>query len=341
MAEIENTTTPDTTVQTPAQDNPTLNLNFSDDDFRRAAEQCRTEIFVQPVLACEDTLKHMTVIPGIRGKYHYGTAGSNAQFAPFNAFRKSASSMNVVFRTLETFLGSFQEDFVPNQYITTLLGRSADFFGEGQRETPSAKLVLQAVMASCGMALHDALFTAKRDETGDETSDLFDGWGTIADNEIADGTIAESKGNLMAHDAITTSNVMDTLKSLERGANPILRAMKKNLYCAPEVLDAYNDAYLLTHGATPYNQKFEQTFLEGSSNKTTIIALPSLAGSDKMYLTPKENMLFGCDTMGDVERLEILRTKPFVLTLAAAMFFGTNFYSIDPRFLRVAKISKK
>lgn len=321
-------------------ENTTHEINFSDSDYIKAAEEWRSEILMMPILACEETLREVTMVPGVRGKYHHGSAQSNAQFAPFNPFRQSENSTDIKFRTLETFLGDIQEDFVPDMYIKTILGKGADFFGEGQKEAPSAKLVLQAVARSAGEKLHSCLFTAKRSDTGTTSAELFNGWGTIADDEITAGNIAEKHNNLLnVDDVIDATNVGDVLKAVERGADPVLRSMKKNLYCAPEVLDAYNDWYLLNHGNTPYNSQFDQTLLEGSNGRTRIVALPSLAGTDKMYLTPKGNMLFGCDTMGDIERVEVLRIRAFVLQLAMAMFFGTDFDSIDGRVLRVCKYS--
>jgi hypothetical protein len=64
-----------------------------------------------------------------------------------------------------------------------------------------------------------------------------------------------------------------------------------------------------------------------------------LAGSDTMIITTKDNMLYGYDSMGDIERLQVDRFAPFVLTLSAAMFFGTQLRSIDKRFCKVIKLA--
>ena len=302
--------------------------------YKKAAEKWKKELLLIPMMAAKDSLRFMTGIPGVRGKLHVGTAASNAQFGPYKASKSSSSATEVKYRELETFFGNACEDFEPNSVITTLLGEGASFLGEGQKVAPSAKLVIATVAKSLGEALHNALFTAKRNESGDTTADLFNGFTTIADAEVEAGNISTEKGNLLKiPTGFSEADALDVAKSIERKAHPVLRATEKFLYCSPEFADAYNDAYMLTHGGIVYNKKFEQTIVEGSNNKTTLAPLTCLSGSSKFFLAPKSNMLYGYDNMSDAENIQVDRFKPWFLTLSAAMFFGVQFYSIDPRML--------
>ena len=318
------------------------NISFSDDEYQKASEKWRQHLLLLPMLSCKDSLRFMTGIPGIRNKEHVGTAKSNAQFGPYKADKNSSSTTEVKYRELETFFGNVCEDFEPNSVITMLLGQNASFLGEGQKTAPSAKLVIASVLKSLGESLHNVLFTAKRNAEGDTSADLFNGFITIADAEVEAGNIADGKGNLFK---ITTgfseADALDVAKSIERKAHPVLRATEKFLYCSPEFADAYNDAYMLTHGGIVYNKKFEQAVVEGSNNKTTLAPLTCLAGSSKFFLAPKSNMLYGYDSLSDQERIQVDRFKPFMLTLSAAMFFGVQFYSIDPRMLLMVDVTKQ
>lgn len=317
------------------------NISFSDKEYQKAAEKWRQQLLLLPMLSCKDSLRFMTGIPGIRNKEHVGTAKSNAQFGPYKADKNSSSTTEVKYRELETFFGNVCEDFEPNSVITMLLGQNASFLGEGQKTAPSAKLVIASVLKSLGESLHDVLFTAKRNAEKDTSADLFNGFITIADAEVTAENISEAKGNLLK---ITTgfseADALDVAKSIERKAHPVLRATEKFLYCSPEFADAYNDAYMLTHGGIVYNKKFEQAVVEGSNNKTTLAPLTCLAGSSKFFLAPKSNMLYGYDSLSDQERIQVDRFKPFMLTLSAAMFFGVQFYSIDPRMLLMVDVTK-
>ena len=318
------------------------NISFSDEEYQKAAEKWRQQLLLLPMLSCKDSLRFMTGIPGIRNKEHVGTAKSNAQFGPYKADKKSSSTTEVKYRELETFFGNVCEDFEPNSVVTMLLGQNASFLGEGQKTAPSAKLVIASVLKSLGESLHNVLFTAKRNAEGDTSADLFNGFITIADAEVTAENISEAKGNLLK---ITTgfseADALDVAKSIERKAHPVLRATEKFLYCSPEFADAYNDAYMLTHGGIVYNKKFEQAVVEGSNNKTTLAPLTCLAGSSKFFLAPKSNMLYGYDSLSDQERIQVDRFKPFMLTLSAAMFFGVQFYSIDPRMLLMVDVTKQ
>ena len=318
------------------------NISFSDEEYQKAAEKWRQQLLLLPMLSCKDSLRFMTGIPGIRNKEHVGTAKSNAQFGPYKADKNSSSTTEVKYRELETFFGNVCEDFEPNSVITMLLGQNASFLGEGQKTAPSAKLVIASVLKSLGESLHNVLFTAKRNAEGDTSADLFNGFITIADAEVTAENISEAKGNLLK---ITTgfseADALDVAKSIERKAHPVLRATEKFLDCSPEFADAYNDAYMLTHGGIVYNKKFEQAVVEGSNNKTTLAPLTCLAGSSKFFLAPKSNMLYGYDSLSDQERIQVDRFKPFMLTLSAAMFFGVQFYSIDPRMLLMVDATKQ
>lgn len=313
-------------------------ITFSDEDYKKQAEKWQKEFLLMPLLACKDVLQYMTGLPGIRGKYHFGTAEADAQFAPFDAHRKSTSTVDVKFRDIETFFGNVVQDFIPDDYVMYLLGQTAAVLGDGQKNSPSAKLVIACVMKALGYNLRQALFNAKRNPEGDKTVDLFDGWFTLIERAITSGEISAEEKNLLSLDTkITENNAVDILKQIDRALDPQLRARQKFIYCAPEIADAYNDNYLLTHSGIAYNTKFEQPIIEGSQGKTQLLPLDVLAGSDKMIITTKDNMLYGYDSMSDVERIQVDRFAPFVLTLSAAMFFGTQIRSLDRRFCKVVK----
>ncbi len=314
-------------------------IQISDADYEKAAIQWRMEFLRMPLFACEDVLKYMTAMPGVTTPVKLPSVEGSGEFAPFDINRKSADNTKIDFREINTYLGNLCIDFDPISYVQTLLGKGSATLGDGQAQAPTAQLVISELMRSVGHKLHNALFTAKRNASGDTTADWFDGWGTIIDREITSGTIAESKGNLLTLDeAIDGNNAVDIAKEIERSCHPYLRSLDKFLFCDPAFADNYNDAYLVTHNAVPYNKKYEQPVVEGSSNKTTIVPLDCLAGTDKYILTPKANMIYAFDNMSNLARVEVKRFSVWKLTVAAAMFFGTQLRTVDQRFLKVIKL---
>ena len=315
-------------------------INITDDDYKKAAIRWRKELLLLPLFSCMDTLKYMTGRPGIRYQEKVGSASSNAQFAPYKADRKSANTTKIEYRTLETFFGNVVEDFEPNQLISTLLGASASFLGDGQKSAPDAKMVLSLVAKALGNNLHDVIFTATRNASGDTTADLFNGFSTIAAKEITDGNISAAKGNLLdIKTAVTSANAVDIAKQILYAMDPHLRQGDNFLFCDQHFADMYNEGYLLSHAGISYNKEYNQPFVEGSGNRLTIVPLASLEGTKKFYVTPKANMLYGYDSMSDVERIQVDRFAPFILTFSAAMFFGTQFESIDKRRLLVVDMA--
>lgn len=314
-------------------------LSIPDEDYKKAAIQWRSSLLYMPVLGAMEALKYMTPMPGLTLPTKLPTVDGEGQFAPFKADRKSADTTLIQYRELRTYLGNVRIDFEPIMYIQTLLGAGTASLGEGQLTAPTAKMVMEAVMLKLGAHLHDALFTARRNAAGDTTKDLFDGWATIIDNEISAGNIAINKGNYgIISGQINTTNAVDIAKEMERSCDPVLRRTEKFLYCAPEFADKYNDAYLLSHNAVPYNTKYEQPILEGSYGKTTIIPLDCMSGTDMIIITPKSNMLYGFDNMSDLSRIKVKDYEPWVITLAATMFFGTQLLTLDKRMFKVFKL---
>lgn len=315
-------------------------INFTPEEYAQAARSNKISLLLLPLMASKDTLKYMTGMPNSRMITPLGSVESNAQFAPFKADRGSAGSTELKVRELKTYLGNVCEDFVPNDYIQTLLGGNAAILGNGQVQAPTAKMVLACVAKSLGHKLNEVIFTAKRNAEGNTTGDLFDGFTTIAEREIDAANISVDKGNLLVlEEAITEANACDMLKAVERSADPILRAQEKFLYCDPAIADAYNDNYLLTHSGIVYNKAFDQPYVEGSGHRTTIVPLPCLAGSKYMFLTPQFNMVYGYDNTADETNIEVLRKNHWTLSMGAAMFFGTEFRTIDKRYLKVIKLA--
>ena len=308
--------------------------------WKKAAEKWGRVFLKMPVLAMGETTKFMTGLPGCRTNQHLGTVESEAQFYPYVADQRGDGSTSIIFETLEIFFGSMIHDFVPNDYIQTLLGEHADKIGQGQSKSEMAKLVLGTIMESAGEKLALAIPTAKRNASGNTTMDLFNGFATLIASAITAGKVSVANGNLVQlTDAITVNNVVDVIKNLEYGLDTRLRRQERFLFCDPAIVDLYNEGYLLTHPAVPYNEKFEQNYVEGSNRKMTFAPLDGLAGTGVMFIAPKKNVIYGYDGVSDEEKFEVLRFNPDTFTVNAKMFFGVGFRTYDKRFLKVVSVA--
>lgn len=314
-----------------------VEISPSFEEYQKAAEKWHRVFVKVPVLSAKDTTKFMTGLPGCRTNQHIGTAESKAQFYPYVANKRGNSSTKITFEVLEIFFGSMIHDFVPNDEVQTILGEHADTMGNGMSKSEIAKLVIAGVMESAGEELALAIPAAVRVDDGDTTMDLFNGHLTVIENAITDGKVNAEAKNYDEIPVITVENCVDVIKQIEFHLDPRLRKQERFLYCDPAIVDMYNESYLLTHPAVPYNEKYEQNYIEGSNRRMTFAPLDGLAGTGMMWVAPKKNVIYGYDGMSDAEKCEILRFQPDTLTLNAKMFFGAGFRTFDYRFIKVLR----
>lgn len=314
-------------------------FSFTLEEYQDAARKYRKDLLMLPIIGIQETLKYMTGRPGIRYKESVAALNGNAQFAPYKPSRRSNFNLEMDFRTLETFFGSVVAQFEPNSAISTLMGAIGATKGDGQMQTPTAKHVLALIAKSLSEHLNNAIWAGKRNAAGDTTMDLFDGFDTITDAEIAGGKIAREEGNYMKiDDVVTTANAVDIAKEVLFSLDPHLRAQTCYMYCSQDFADKYNEGYLLTHAGINYNTKYNQTTVEGSNDKLILCPLANKADSKFIHVSPKINMLVGYDQMGDMENVMVKEYEPFILSYIATMFFGCQFESIDKRRLKVIEI---
>lgn len=314
-------------------------LTFTLQQYQEAATIYRKDLLMLPIIGIQESLQYMTGRPGIRYKEEVASISGDAQFAPYKPSRSQDFNLNLDFRTLETYFGSVVAKFEPNSAISTLLGTGATK-GDGQMTTPTALHVLALIAKGLAEHLNDALWNGKRNPAGDTTADLFDGFDTITENEIAAGAIAADLGNYMKIDeAITSANAVDIAKSILFSLDPRLRKEELYMFCSQDFADKYNEGYLMTHGGIAYNTQYDQTSVEGSNGRLKLIPLYNKMDSKYIHVCPKSNMLVGFDQMGDVENIMVKEYEPFILSYIATMFFGVQFESIDKRRFKAIELT--
>ena len=314
-------------------------LTFTLAQYQEAATIYRKDLLMLPIIGIQESLQYMTGRPGIRYKEEVASISGDAQFAPYKPSRSQDFNLNLDFRTLETYLGSVVAKFEPNSAISTLLGTGATK-GDGQMNTPTARHVLALIAKGLSEHLNDALWSGKRNPDGDTTADLFDGFDTITEQEIAAGKISAELGNYMKIDeAITSANAVDVAKSILFSLDPRLRKEELYMFCSQDFADKYNEGYMMTHGGISYNTQYDQTSVEGSSGRLKLVPLYNKMDSKFIHVCPKSNMLVGYDQMGDVENILVKEYEPFILSYIATMFFGVQFESIDKRRFKAIELT--
>lgn len=314
-------------------------INISDAELQKSAVTYRKDLLVMPVIAAEATLQHMTPRPGVAGREVLGQLSGGIELGPYDPQRYDDDGLDIKPRTLETYLGSVIKRFDLNSVAKTVYG-SLTTQGEALTSLDLARQVLNYLSMQLGRNLNLHIWNAKRNDTGTKTKDLFDGFDTITQKEIAAGTIDTSEGNfIQLSQAIDESNATDILMSIYEGADDILQGVPTKMFVPVSVYRAYNKDYLASFGNVVYNTQFKKTYLEGTDNLCEHVPLASKKGSPYIHLTTKSNMIYGYGDGLDSEKIAIEKHHEFLLSFVATMFFGCQFEAINKERLMVAKLA--
>ena len=314
-------------------------INISDAELQKSAVTYRKDLLVMPVIAAEATLQHMTPRPGVAGREVLGQLSGGIELGPYDPQRYDDEGLAIKPRTLETFLGSVIKRFELNSVAKSVYG-SLTTQGEALTSLDLARQVLNYLSMQLGRNLNLHIWSAKRNDTGTKTKDLFDGFDTITQKEIAAGTIDTTEGNFMQlSQAIDESNATDILMSIYESADDILQGVPTKMFVPVSVYRAYNKDYLASFGNVVYNTQFKKTYLEGTDNLCELVPLVSKKGSPYIHLTTKSNMIYGYGDGLDREKIAIEKHHEFLLSFVATMFFGCQFEAINKERLMVAKLA--
>ena len=314
-------------------------INISDAELQKSAVTYRKDLLVMPVIAAEATLQHMTPRPGVAGREVLGQLSGGIELGPYDPKRYDDEGLDIKPRTLETFLGSVIKRFDLNSVAKSVYG-SLTTQGEALTSLDLARQVLNYLSMQLGRNLNLHIWSAKRNDTGTKTKDLFDGFDTITQKEIDAGTIGTTQGNFMQlPQAIDESNATDILMSIYESADDILQGVPTKMFVPVSVYRAYNKDYLASFGNVVYNTQFKKTYLEGTDNLCELVPLASKKGSPYIHLTTKSNMIYGYGDGLDSEKIAIEKHHEFLLSFVATMFFGCQFEAINKERLMVAKLA--
>ncbi len=308
------------------------------EELAKTAIKYRKTFLMMAVIGLEETIRNMTLRPGIRYKETVGELTGDIEIGPYSETRVDETDVNVIKRDLETFFGSVVRNFSPNKIYQSIWGSSVTK-GEGLKDTEITKKVVGFLMKKLAKSLNKNVWGAVRNENGDKTSDLFNGFDTIAGTEIAGGGLSIANKNLFEFgETITKNNAVDLLKEFYRSASDELQSEHTKLYISRSIYNAYVDDYQSTVGAVPYNKEFKKTFLEGSDDCCQLVPLSNKSGSPYIQLSTQENMLIGVDQESDLEKILIEKHAAFVLQFIVTMFFGVQYESISKERLLVGKL---
>lgn len=306
--------------------------------LQTSATQYRRELLIMPVIAAQATLQHMRGIFNLKGNVMLGQMDGDAELGPWKSTRGEDGDFQIAGRELVMNLGNCAKHFNPQDVWGTIYG-SEVLKGAALKNVDINKAVLSLVAGKLGKKLNMAIWKAKRNPSGDNTADLFDGFDTITEQEIAASHITEEKNNLVKVEAITDANAVDVMNKIYDAMSDELKEQPVKCYMPVSVYKAYCRDYRDRFGALPYNTQYKKLFLDDSNDLFEFCPLASKKNSKYIHIAPQGNMVYGTGSgMYPGETLNVEKYSSWKLTLEAAMAFGCQFDSINPEMLLVAEI---
>ena len=203
-----------------------------------SARTFQRQLITMPIeVLKEETLKYITLVPGVRNSCAFGELKGDAQLGPWSRGRKTDADYKIVGRTLQVYPGNCTYDFDPMEVFQSIYGTHI-INGDNPNEMQLAREILALLVARIGGHLNDHIWDAVRNVSGTETKDLFDGFDTIIGKEITAGNITTANKNLYNFsEAITNTNAVDMLKDFYRNIDPELKKVPTFMYLDPDIYD--------------------------------------------------------------------------------------------------------
>lgn len=222
-------------------------------------------------------------------------------------------------RVLKTVTNKVDFSVVPQQYEAAYLGAWRKK-GQDPMDWPFAAYVLSKIMAKLQQEFEVAVWQGVEEASpsaGDYLRQTFDGYLQIITESLAAGDI-----DAVTTGAITGSNIIAKLRDMWA---EVLSQYKENgtdILMSYAMYDTYRIAYKDAYKIDPAyiditNSGYRGVQFELGNGNTRIIPVNGMAGSNRIVITPRENLTIGIDAGSDF----VFRVKEDIRELKFAMDF--------------------
>ncbi len=302
----------------------------------------KKEALAMPRVLINDTVKHMMVVNGLRGKEVEGTIDESGNYKPYKTSWNPSGAAPLVARTLETKHLQYESEFDPEPILKTVYSGPADKIPMISQTL--VRDIAIAKMKAISEGLNECIWQGVYDPTvTTDTTSLanFDGFATIIDAEKAEGNISLAAGNYMQLGGINQYNAGVKLKlAWNKRSN---RIKKADMFLEEQLLLMYQSWY---RNQNYFNANTDtdgvQSFLIETDKKCRLVSCEGMAGMGYVIITDgKKNMKVGIDGIGTGENatgnfMLFNPGNPKVVAMFTDCWMGVNFTSIDKDFLMTA-----
>lgn len=256
------------------------------------------------------TVQMATTHEGVKGKKVLTLLDIAAELAVAWSSSFSAKSNAAIFtpRVIEVAANKIDLSFVPQDFESTYMGM---FRKKGQNpgeDMPFAGMVLDKLLAAHAKSVDKALWAAV--EAGSITpgttpmSQTFDGILQIIKDLVTAGnaTVATPGG------AVTQTIIIDLIESMWDAMSEDYRDLPLGVFMSHANFMKYQRAYRDEHSHFVADKQSSRMTLDFGEN-VTLHAMPGLTGSDRIIMTPVENIHVAYDDFADDKTFEFEKNK--------------------------------
>lgn len=216
-------------------------------------------------------------------------------------FAPVADTINFKPRVLEVNAAKFEFGFAPQDFESTYL---ADLKRTGFDDTnnlPFQGFIMMKIAEKMAQEIEDAMWRGEIPGTTANTdvlTQVIDGYLELVKDAI---TAADLTPVVTPTGAWTTTNIITTLEAMWDTLDPQYQDMRISVFVSPALWKLYNVAYRENYGKYTDNTQSGRMKLDFCNAE--LIRTPGLGTSNRVIMTPLDNMHYGYDDVNDVSSL--------------------------------------
>lgn len=206
-------------------------------------------------------------------------------------------------RVLKTVLNKVDFSIVPQEYEFSYLGQLRKK-GQNPEDWPLSAYIMEKVMAKMKQEFEVALWqgqAAAVPSPDDFLRQTFDGYLKIVTDALASGAITA-----VATGASTSADIIADLRLMWAQVGSPYQENGTDIFMSYALYDIYRIAYKDAYKIDPAYIQITEAGYQGiqfelGSGNTRIIPINGMAGSGRIIITPRENLVIGIDSPSDTQ----------------------------------------
>ncbi|AHM62302.1 hypothetical protein D770_20265 [Flammeovirgaceae bacterium 311] len=290
------------------------------------------DVLISEALLDEDFQNNYEVMDDVTDEVPLPSLAITDLIKPGNptAFQPTSNALQFGARILKVRPIKVDLLLVPQIMEKTWLGKMKKSSDHGA--IPFEQFIMQYISSKIRENVRlQGIYKGVYNAAGTTPIDTMTGWLKLIADDIAD--VANGQISPVVTGAVTATNIIDSAEAVYDGLGEAYKNVPTEMKVAPSLFDWYGRRYRSLFNGSPIYTGIKRDRVQLDGTLCELVRDPGLAGSQRMICTPKENLVFGVDSLSDYN-LDIQkenRTIKILIDFKA----GVEFKEVHPRALSV------